>query len=183
MTVAGATVAFSTIGMAQSATTPATTQTDKVETPQKGDDRGFGKRRFGRDGDEGRKGFGGHHHGGMMRMMHDLNLTEAQKTQIHSIMETNKPNRETMDELRSLATAKHAGTITAEQQVRLTALKQEAHEKGHAVKEQILTVLTPEQKQQLEQKKLERKERFQQHKQMRDQKGATVDPTKETKDN
>lgn len=29
----------------------------------------------------------GHHHGGMMRMMRDLNLTDQQKTQIQQIME------------------------------------------------------------------------------------------------
>jgi periplasmic protein CpxP/Spy len=152
---------FSMAGFAQDPK-PATTTTDKTdndgtktERPFRGEGRKFEGHRFGREG------FGhGHRGGGMMRGLRGIELTDAQKTQIHSIMEANKPDHTNMEEFRTLAMAKHDGTITAEQQARLTVLKTEAREKGRAVHEQIMGILTPEQKQQIETRKQEMKQRM-----------------------
>ena len=182
LTVAIAIFAVSTFTFAQDdkAATPAPDK-EKTERPFKGEGHGFGKH-----GGHG-EGFG-HRHGGMMRMMHELNLTEEQKTQIHSIMDANKPDQATRDEMRNLFEAKRGGTITADQQARLDTLKEQGKAKFKAVHEQIMNVLTAEQKVQLEQKKAEMKQRMQerrerrkQDEQLRQQKApaATTETTKE----
>ena len=60
--------------------------------------------------------------------------------------------------------AKRNGTITAEQQEKLKAFHEQGRQKMEAVREQILNVLTPEQKQQLEQKRQEMEKRREQWK-------------------
>jgi len=169
LTVAVAVLAFSTFTMAQDSKAPAPDK-EKAENHFKG--KGHGMMGHG-------KRFG-HRHGGMMRMMHDLNLTEAQKTQIHSIMEANKPDQAKRDEIRTLAMAKHDGTITAEQQARLDTLKGEMKAKAKAVHEKMLNVLTAEQKAQLEQKKAEMKQRREERRQQREQRQKTPAATTET---
>lgn len=170
LTIAVGIVAFTTIGFAQDKTTTTTTP-DKVEKPMKGEGRGMGHRKGGREGFGGMHGRRG---GGMMRMLHGANLTDAQKTQIHSIMQANKPDQTTMEEVRTLAMAKRGGTITAEQQERLSALKTQAREKAKSVHQQVLAVLTPEQKAQIETRKQEMKQRMQERKLLRQQKPATT---------
>ena len=149
LTVVFASLAFATFTFAQDskATTPA---------PEKAD-----KQWNGKHGDHG-QGEGRHGHGGMMRMFEGLNLTDAQKTQIHSIMEANKPSDANRDEMRTLWEAKKNGTLTAEQQARLDTLRQQSGAHMKAVHEQILNVLTPEQKAQFEKNKAERKQRHEQ---------------------
>lgn len=157
-------VGFSTFTLAQDSqgTTPAP---DKSERHARGEGG-----RWNHDKGE-RGGFG--HGRGMMRMLHDLDLSEAQKTQIHSIMEANKPDQATMEEFRTLGKAKHEGTITAEQQARLTALRSQSKEKMQAIHQQILAVLTPDQLAKLEQRKQEMQQRREQH-QRRDQQNPTT---------
>ena len=177
LTVAVAVFAFSTFTLAQEdkAATPAPDK-EKAEKHWKGEGRGMHK-------GEGKEF--GHSHGGMMRMMHELNLTEAQKTQMHSIMEANKPDKATMEEMHTLAMAKHDGTITAEQQTRLDTLKEQAKAKAKSVHEQVQAILTPEQKAQIEQKKLEMKQRKEEHRQQREQrqKAPAATTPEVTKDN
>ncbi len=172
LTVAIAVFAFSTFTLAQQdkAATPAPDK-EKAEKYHKGEGHGMHKGHG--------KGFG-NRHGGMMRMMHMLNLTDAQKTQMHSIMEANKPDQTTHDEIRTLAKAKHDGTITAEQQTRLDTLKGEMKAKAQAVHEQMLNILTAEQKAQLEQKKAEMKQRKEERRQQREQRQKTPAATTET---
>jgi len=142
-------VGFSTFTLAQDgqSTSPA---------PQKSERNGGG----GWDHNKGEHGGRG---GNMMWMLQDLNLTDAQKTQIHSIMEANKPDQATMDEMHTLGEAKRNGTLTAEQETRFNALRSQNKEKMEAVHKQILAVLTPDQLAKLEQKKQEMKERREQH--------------------
>ena len=171
LTVAIAVVAFSTFTLAQDskATTPAPGK-EKAERHSKGEGRESGRH-------EGRgEGFG--YGGGMMRMMQELNLTEAQKTQIHAIMDANKPDKVTMEELETLTKAKHDGTITAAQQERLTVLKTQTQEKWQSIHQQIMPILTPEQKAQLEQKKQEMKQRMQERRQQKAP-AATAEAPKE----
>lgn len=151
VTVAAAVFAFSTITMAQdgSGTAPAKEKAEKrVRAEGRGYHKGHGE------------GFG-HKRGGMMRMLHGLNLTDAQKTQIKSIMDANKPDQTVRDEMKSLYEAKRNGTITAEQQARIDSLKEQAKANKQARRQQIEAILTPEQKAQLEQKKQEMKLRRQ----------------------
>ena len=147
LTVMIAVAAFATFNMAQDgrSTTPAP---DKAERHNRGEGRGM------HEGHGGGMGYGD----GMMRMIHELNLTDAQKTQVHAIMDANKPDKATMEEFETLGKAKHDGTITAAQQERLNVLRTQAQEKRQSVHQQIMAILTPEQKAQLEQKKQEMKQ-------------------------
>lgn len=164
LTIAGVIAAFSSVSMAQEtkAETPST-NTDKVEKPFKGQRGGFGKR--------GGKGMGGRKHGpqGMRGHMRGIELTEAQKGQIKAIREANKPDQATLDEMRTLMQAKRAGTLSADQEARFKSLREERMVKGKAVREQIMSVFTSEQKAQMEKNKLELKQRHEQFRQKREE--------------
>lgn len=149
---------FATVASAQEATT--TSPKDSVEKREKFERRG------GRSGE----GFRGKHRGGqggMLRGLHELNLTDAQKQQIHSILDSNKPDQATQEQMRTLGEAKRNGTITAEQQEQLKALRSQGREKMESVHQQILGVLTAEQRQQLEQKKADMQKRREERRQQR----------------
>lgn len=96
--------------------------------------------------------------GGLPANLQNLNLTDAQKEQLR-IIRTNNADNATAQEMRELAQAKRSGAITPEQQTRLKNLKRQAKANGGTSKQQILAILTPEQRRQLEENKLHRKER------------------------
>lgn len=146
--VAGA-VVFAGSAMAQETTAPKAD--DKGRHHEKGDHK-FGGKRHGGFGKHG--GFG--MRGGMFR---DLNLTDAQKEQIKQIREANKPNKENFESMKAIMKAKRDGTITAEQEAQLKAFREDRQAKMRAVHEQMLAVLTAEQKATLEQKKAEMKQK------------------------
>lgn len=160
--MAAAVGAFSAAASAQQ-----TTQTaDPVQKQEKLERRGgFGGHKMG-----GMRGFGGHRRGGAARMLRGfrgLDLTDAQKAQIKSILEANKPDQATMDEMRGLMEARRSGTLTDEQKERFRTLREQARAKGQAVHTQLLAVLTPEQRQRLEQKREEMRERREERRQQR----------------
>lgn len=97
-----------------------------------------------------RESRGGHFQG--------LNLTDAQKEQLRQLR-TKNSNDAAFQELRQLKQAKRSGSLTAEQENRLKTLRQQAKANGEKRRDQILSILTPEQRQQLEQNKAQRKER------------------------
>lgn len=167
--LATAVFAFSAIGFCQEVTSTTTDKTDRV----KGEHRGHGKRGYGRGE------MGGKRHGGRgMGMMRGIELTEAQKAQFKAIHEANKPSAELREEMKSLHMAKRAGTITADQQLRIDTLKAQAKEKHQAVKAHIDAILTPEQKAQIETKKAAMKVRREERRQQRElRKAATPDAT------
>jgi Spy/CpxP family protein refolding chaperone len=144
LTVAFALFAFSSFAAAQE-----TTQSDSDNKQQKRE-----WRRGKRDG----KGNGFRRGGMMMRGFRDLNLTDAQKEQIRTIMQANRPDQAAMEEMRTLRQAKRDGTITPEQKDRLKSIRQQSRLKADGVQQQILAVLTPEQRQQYEAKKAEMKQ-------------------------
>ncbi len=156
LTIALGVAVFSSFTMAQDAA--GSTAAPNAEKRMKG-------------GKHGGKGWGrGHKMGrGGMGMLHAANLTDAQKEQIRVIRESNKPAPGMMEEVKTLRTAKRAGTITAEQQERLNVIKQERAERAKLVHEQIQAILTPEQKALIEQKKAERKQKMQERRQNRQQ--------------
>ena len=172
------TLAFAVFGLATFAAAQDTTKTDS-DTTQKQEKREW--RREGRRDKDGDGFRGGKRGGGMMRGFRELNLTDAQKTQIKTIMEANRPDQSLMEEMRTLHQAKRDGTLTAEQQTRFQTLKQQAREKGEGIHKQVMAILTPEQLQQLEQKKAEMQKTHQERKQMRQQNKQT--PETEKKDN
>ncbi len=129
-------------------TTPTPDKTDKTLKREK-----MGKR------------FGDHHRmGGKFRFfggIRGVELTEAQQAQIKSILEANKPDPAILAELKAIHDARKAGqTITDEQKARVKAIREQQREKAKSVHEQILNVLTPEQKALIETRKAEMRERF-----------------------
>ena len=166
-------VAFSVLTFAQDDKTTTTTTTPDTATKPAWKD---GKRKEGHEGFGPRRGGPDGHEMGMFR---GINLTDAQKAQIKAIHEANKPDPAVMQEIRTIMQAKHDGTITADQQARLKTLREQGFEKGKTVHEQILAVLTPEQKAQLEQQKQEMKERFEKRREEHlEKKTTTTNPPK-----
>jgi Spy/CpxP family protein refolding chaperone len=171
LSAAVAVFAFSAFAAAQDTATPATPKTDAPKH-EKGE--GWGGKRHGMRGE----GKGMRHGGGMMRGLRGITLTDAQKEQLKAIHEANKPDEATMTELRTLREAKKAGTLTAEQTERMRALRDQSQAKFESVHQQVLAILTPEQRQQLETRKEEMKKRMEERRQLRQQaKPATEKPT------
>ena len=108
-----------------------------------------------------------------------INLTDAQKDQIHQIHEANKPSQAQIDEMRTLREAKKNGTLTADQQARLQALRTEGKQKAESIHSQILAILTAEQKAQIETRRQEMRQRMEQRRQQRQQ-NRSRDTTKDT---
>ena len=123
---------------------------------RQGDKRGFGKR--------GGKGMRG---GMMMRGLRELNLTDAQKEQIHTIMEANKPDKSQFEAIRPLMEARRNGTLTDEQKKQLEDFRTQQKAKGDQIRTQILAVLTAEQKAQLDKMEQEWKQKREERRQMR----------------
>lgn len=131
-----------------------------------------------------RKGFGRHGggdfhgpHGGpgmMMGELRGITLTDAQKQQIHTIMETNKPDQASMEQMRTLMEARRAGTLTADQKEQFKTIRQQGRAKAESVHQQIQSILTSDQIAQIEKNKQERKERFEKRRLEREQKAPTV---------
>jgi Spy/CpxP family protein refolding chaperone len=161
------TLAVGVVGLSTFVSAQETTKTapkDGTQTQERQLHKGFG--------DHG-GGFRGEHGGGPMGMLRGITLTDAQKEQIHTILESNRPDKAAMEELHTLMQAKRDGTITAEQQDRLKTLRDQAREKGQSVHQQIVAILTPEQLAQVEKNKQEMKQRFEERRQQREQNKVT----------
>ena len=178
-TLAVALGAFGMIASAQTTETPAADGTKVEKGDRKG---GFGKRggKFGKRG--GMRHGGGHGMRGGMGMLRGIELTDAQKEQIKAIRQANKPGEETMALMKSIREARKAGgTITEEQKAQLKSFRDDRKAKMQGVHEQIMAVLTPDQKTQLEAKKAEgmkRREEFRQkRKEMREKRKAAGETT------
>jgi Spy/CpxP family protein refolding chaperone len=89
--------------------------------------------------------------GGRQRALAEINLTDAQKQQVRTIIQTQaqntKPQRE---ELRQLMQQWRTGTLTPEGQARAKELRQQLMESRTDVRTQMQTVLTAEQKAKLQ---------------------------------
>lgn len=143
---------FSTFTMAQDST--ATPTPDKAV-------KGFKRDKM------ARKGMGDRHGKGRMAMhgLRGIELTDAQKAQIKSIREANKPAQAVLTELRTIHEVRKTGTaITPEQKERIKAIREQSAAKAKSVHEQVLAVLTPEQKAQIETRKTEMRQRFENRK-------------------
>ncbi len=168
VTLAFAVGAFSTFASAQTTAAP---QPEGVQKQEKREGRGFGRR--------GEKGMRGGKHGDKfgMRGLRGINLTDAQKEQLRGIMETSRTaGKGNHKEFRSLKQAKRDGALTVEQQKKLQTLKEQMKQKSEKMREQILAILTPEQRTQIEQQKEEMQKMRQERRQMRQKQQAPTTP-------
>lgn len=162
------------------------TSTNNQQNPTQKQDKferrgGFGKHGDGKFG--GGKGMRGGRGGGFMREFGQLNLTDAQKQQIHTILEGNRPDKANFQEMGEIMKAKRDGTLTDAQKQRLEAFHQQMKQNQDQVQQQILAVLTPEQRTQLDQIRAERKQKFEQRRQEWQNRKNQQTPTTENKDN
>lgn len=173
-TLAIAVGAFGILANAQTTDAPAA-DGQKIE---KGERKGrFGKRgKFGKRG-----GMRGRRMGGGMGFFRGIELTDAQKEQLKAIREANKPTGEhkaLFDSIRE--TRKAGGTISEEQKAQMKQLREAQVAKMKGVHEQMLAILTPEQKAQLDAKKAEmnqKREQFREkRKEMREKRKAEAKP-------
>jgi Spy/CpxP family protein refolding chaperone len=174
VTAGAAIIAFSSFVGAQETKTETQTQpTGKQErVERRGKRDGLGERDGKRMGPRRKRG-------GMMRGLRGLNLSEEQKAQFKTIMGSRRGSEVNREEMRAIMTAKRDGTITPEQTQKLEAFKTTMKENRRRTHEQILAILTPEQRAQLETRKQEMKRRMEERRQNREPK----QPPTEQKDN
>jgi Spy/CpxP family protein refolding chaperone len=115
---------------------------------------------------------GGHRHRGMpvLRLMHDLNLTDAQKEQARTIVQRFKVSIEPQRQaLRELHKQNVEGTVSADVRERAMALRGEIRESFKGARSELLTILTTEQRAQYDQKVLQWKAHREERRARRDQ--------------
>lgn len=152
ITLALAVGTFTTFVSAQDSST--NTQQDSTRKERKFERRG--------DGFGGGKGMRGGKHGGdrmMLRGLRQLNLTDAQKEQIKTIHESNKPNQALFEEMRGLMLKRRDGSITEQEQNRVKEIRTQMRASAEQTHNAVLAVLTAEQRAQLEQLKQQKRER------------------------
>jgi len=118
-----------------------------------------GKRqRMGRQGMRGMRG-------GPIAGFRALELTDDQKSQLKSLMqshrESNKPFHE---ELRTLMSKRREGTLTEADKARVAELREQMKASGEQFRTSALALLTPEQTQKLEEMKAQRQQRMEERK-------------------
>jgi protein CpxP len=131
-------------------------------------------------GPGGRRGPGGHMRGGAAAFLNlrGLDLTEAQQTQVRSILESHKA---AFDEVRTKARDAHRAfaEATRAESIDEAAIRARSAEVAAAMADQavlqakvrgeVLNILTAEQKQKLEQQRAARQQRMQERQQQRQQ--------------
>ncbi|MGD9561959.1 MAG: Spy/CpxP family protein refolding chaperone [Pyrinomonadaceae bacterium] len=162
------------IASAQDTPPPATEAAPKAEKQHR---KGF-DRHFGRHGGKSRG----------MRGLRGIELTEEQKAQVKQIHEGVRLDPAAMEEMKALHEARRSGTMTEEQKARAATLRDQVRAGRKLAHEQILGILTPEQRQQLETRKAEmqkrREERRQQmHERRKERTPSTPATTERPTDN
>lgn len=146
-----AAAAFSTFAMAQGGQQP------NQPPREMGMGRGGGGREAGERG-MGGMGRGMRKQGGMD--FSRLNLTDAQKQRIQSLMDNSKKtmesNKAQFEEMGKLMRLKREGLLTTEQGTRLTSLQAQMKTNGDKMQSDLLAILTPEQRVLVEQMKNDR---------------------------
>jgi Spy/CpxP family protein refolding chaperone len=131
-------------------------QTQKTEKRGKFERKGFGE--FGKRGGK---------HGGFG--FSRLNLTDAQKEQIRGIMESARTANEPLhQEMRAFMEKRRGGTeLTEADRARLGEIRNQLKQSSEQTRNSILSVLTVEQRTQLEQFREERQKRMEERRQQR----------------
>lgn len=158
---------FSAGAFAQQSQPQQPTAQGATQPPQGGRPMGArGRRRGGPDGEMG-----------MMRAFRELNLTDAQKEQMRALGEkyrtSMQPQRE---ELRQLREQFEQGAAAPDATTKAQNLIAQLRASGKAMRNEMLTVLTPEQRTQLEQIEKERKAR---REEMRQRRGQSQPPAEQ----
>jgi Spy/CpxP family protein refolding chaperone len=108
-----------------------------------------------RPGEPGKRG-----HGGVIRLMSQLNLTDAQQQQLRIIQQRFETSTKTQrEELRKLHESNEGSAPSADTQTRMQALRAEVEQAMRSTHEEMISVLTAEQRTQLEQLIKEQKAR------------------------
>lgn len=111
-----------------------------------------------KSGREGRRSPGKMGRLGNMRLMRELNLTEAQREQQRGILQRHlESTRVQREELFRLREKRIAGTFNAEDETRARVLRDEIHSSKESLRSEMQNVLTAEQRARLEQLQTERK--------------------------
>jgi Spy/CpxP family protein refolding chaperone len=112
-------------------------------------------------GGDGRHGMGKRGRGGMLRLMSQLNLSDAQRQQMRAIGERFESSTKTQrEELRRLHESSQ-GSLSADAEARAQALRGEIDQSMKGMHQEMMGVLTEEQRTQFEQLMKERKARHQ----------------------
>jgi periplasmic protein CpxP/Spy len=148
-------IAFSSFAYAQDV--KPTDNQDSAKQGKRGGNREFsGEKKHGRHGKD------------MMRGLHQLNLSDAQKEQMKSFREKSKsefqPQR---DEMKTLISKKREGIITVDEENRLKELKGTMKANAQKMHDEMMGILTPEQKVQFDQMKAEKLGKMKEHRQKR----------------
>ena len=140
----GLVLTFSAATLAQQQQQPAQQDGTQKQWEGRGRHRGMGKRG----------------HGGAMRLFSKLNLSDAQQQQLRAIEERYEANiRPQREEMRRLHENNNQGELSPDAQARAQQLRTEMRQGMKGMREEMLAVLTPEQRTQLEQLMKERKAR------------------------
>lgn len=104
--------------------------------------------------------------GAMMRGLRGVDLTDTQKEQIKSLHESFRASHQGLhEEMRSLAMKKRDGSLTETEQARMQEIKNTLQNDMQQMHNSVLALLTPEQRQQIEQQKAERRKRMEERRQ------------------
>ena len=137
-----------------------------VDKPFKGPGRGFamrGGKMAGRMG-PGKRG------AGPMSMFRGLNLTDAQKEQMRTILQSNRPDQAAIDQRKAFRASRTPGTpLTDAQKAQMKAFREQGMSKARSVHEQLLNVLTADQKAELKTRHDQMKQRREQFREKREQ--------------
>lgn len=159
-------------GLFASAPAHASAQGDRPAPPDSTQDgvRQRGERTTRGDG-KGRRRAARRHRMGLRGLRRQLDLTDAQREQLRALRQnvrgTNEDERAELRELRRLR--RQGGTLTPEQQARGQALREQLHAAGEARRQEFLSVLTPEQRAQLERQRNEMRERREERRKRREE--------------
>jgi Spy/CpxP family protein refolding chaperone len=131
---------------------------------------GVGRRgeRAGRRAGKARQRMARRHRMDLRGLRGQLDLTDAQRRQLRALRQNaHGANKDERAELRRLR--RQEDTLTPEQQARAQALHEQLRANGEARRQQFLSVLTPEQRAQLEQQKSEMRERREERRRRREE--------------
>ena len=110
-----------------------------------------GAGRMGRGEGRGFRHGAGRRGGHGLRALSELNLTDAQKQQVGTIVQQGfESNKSLREEMRQLGEKRRQGTLTAEDQARARTLHEQMRAAMKNRRTQIAAVLTPDQKARLE---------------------------------
>lgn len=124
---------------------------------------------------------GGRHEGKLLRAFSELNLTDAQKQQVTTIVETNKSvtsgQREELKQLFAARRSSGGAALTTEQDARARELGSQLREASQKMHNDLLQILTVEQQEQFKQKQTEMRERRRERWQMKQQNKEATTPS------